>query len=304
MAETTLPRVVVVTRPSEYEGLLADHGTRGQAEFFLRTRGRDIDEVEERHARLAAARDTVTAAIPRQWRRATVARDDLDRFLFEADDIIVAVGQDGLIPNVAKYLQQQPVIGVNPDPDLYEGVLVRYQAADAAELIRLAAAGRVHLEERMMAEAVLDDGSRLLALNEIFVGHRSHQSARYRIIAAGQDLHQISSGLIVSTGTGATGWARSISIERHSDLKLPQPCEDRLSFFVREPFPASGSQITISEGELAHSDYLTIWSEMDHGGTVFADGIETDTLAFEWGRRVDIHLAERRLHLVDEIGGR
>lgn len=301
---TTLPRVVVVTRPSEYEGLLADHGTRGQAEFFLRSRGRDIEEVEHRHSCLAAARDTVTAAIPRQWRRAAVARDDLDRFLFEADDIIVAVGQDGLIPNVAKYLHaEQPVIGVNPDPDLYEGVLVRYQAADAVELIRLAATRDAHLEERIMAEAVLDDGSRLLALNEIFVGHHSHQSARYRIIAAGQDLHQISSGLIVATGTGATGWARSISLERHSELKLPQPDEDRLSFFVREPFPASGSQITVSEGELGGHDYLTVWSEMDNGGTVFADGIETDTLAFEWGRRVDIHLAEQRLNLVDEIGG-
>ena len=32
-----------------------------------------------------------------------------------------------------------------------------------------------------MVEAVLDDGQSLLALNEVFIGHQSHQSARYRI---------------------------------------------------------------------------------------------------------------------------
>jgi hypothetical protein len=32
-----------------------------------------------------------------------------------------------------------------------------------------------------MVQAELDDGQRLLALNEIFVGHRTHQSARYRL---------------------------------------------------------------------------------------------------------------------------
>lgn len=298
MARARLPRVVVITRPTEYEQLLAEHGTRGQAEFFLRTRGRDIAEPEERHLRLVAARDAVTAAIPRQWRRGAVTRGDLDRFLFEPDDIIVVIGQDGLVPNVAKYLAGQPVIGVNPDPATYEGVLVRCSPGQAAHLIQLAADGHAAVEERAMAEARLDDGAILLALNEIFIGHRSHQSARYRLIAAGTQLHQISSGLIISTGTGATGWARSISAERHSLLSLPQPAEHRLAFFVREPFPASGSQISVGEGSLGEGDSLTAWSEMEAGGAIFGDGIESDALPFDWGRRVDVQLAAARLRLV------
>lgn len=298
MARAQLPRVVVITRPTEYEQLLAEHGTRGQAEFFLRTRGRDIAEPEERHVRLVAARDAVTTVIPRQWRRGAVTRGDLDRFLFEPDDIIVVIGQDGLVPNVAKYLTGQPVIGVNPDPATYEGVLVRCSAGQAADLIQLAADGHAAVEERAMAEARLDDGAILLALNEMFIGHRSHQSARYRLIAAGTQLRQISSGLIISTGTGATGWARSISAERHSPLPLPQPSEHRLAFFVREPFPASGSQISIREGSLHEGDWLTAWSEMEAGGAIFGDGIESDALPFDWGRRVDVHLAPARLRLV------
>jgi NAD kinase len=298
MSPGQLPRVVVLTRPTEYEQLLAEHGTRGQAQFFLHTRGRDIAEPEERHHRLTRARDAVTAAIPRQWRRGSVTRADLDRFLFEPDDVIVVVGQDGLVANVAKYLTGQPVIGVNPDPASYEGVLVRCAPGQAADLIQVAAAGRAAVEERAMAEARLDDGATLLALNEIFVGHRSHQSARYRLIANGTQLRQISSGLIVTTGTGATGWARSISQERRSPLPLPKAAEHRLAFFVREPFPASGSQISVSEGTIAEGHWLTAWSEMETGGAIFADGIETDTLTFDWGRRVDIHLAPAHLRLV------
>ena len=37
---------------------------------------------------------------------------------------------------------------------------------------------------------------------------------------------------------------------------------------------------------------------MNEGGVVFADGIEQDFLAFDWGRRVDLGPADRALTLV------
>ena len=49
------PRVVVVHRATEYEELLARHGTRGQAAFFLANRGGSLDELERRHEAQAAA---------------------------------------------------------------------------------------------------------------------------------------------------------------------------------------------------------------------------------------------------------
>ena len=66
------------------------------------------------------------------------------------------------------------------------------------------------IERRTMAEARREDGQRMLALNEIFVGHASHQSARYRLsMADGQQERQSSSGLIVAVPTGhSTGAVR------------------------------------------------------------------------------------------------
>lgn len=295
---TVAPRVVVVTRATEYHSLLVRHGTREQARFFLESRGRRIEEIADRHARQEAALGAVSSAIPLRWRRAHLDRADLSRFVFGPEDVVVAVGQDGLVANVAKYLEGQQVIGVNPDPTRYDGILVPHAPAAVAELLPAAAAGRARVERRVMAVARLDDGQQLLALNEIFIGHRSHQSARYRLTFGDRSEAHSSSGLIVTTGTGATGWARSIERQRRTGLGLPGPEDAALAFFVREPFPSVATGTDLEHGLLHEGRDIVIVSEMNEGGTVFADGIEDDRLEFTWGMRLSVSLAERALHLV------
>ena len=149
-----------------------------------------------------------------------------------------------------------------------------------------------------MVQASLDDGQRLLALNEVFVGHTSHQSARYRVRFDAAAERQSSSGVIVATGTGATGWARSVHGMRRSSLDLPRPTEPRLAFFVREAFPSRSTGVSIQEGLVPADTALTIHSEMDDGGVVFGDGIEQDRLEFPWGARLEVRCAEQSLRLV------
>jgi NAD kinase len=293
-----LPRVVVVTRPTELELLAREHGTREQARFYATAQGRAFDELVERDARQHAAEETVLGAIPPAWRRARVTRDDLPTFPFESDDVVVAVGQDGLVANVAKYAEGQPVIGVNPDASLYEGVLVRHAPRDAAELVRLAAQGRIACEDRTMVEARLDDGQTLRALNEIFVGHRSHQSARYQLAVGGREEAHSSSGLIVATGTGTTGWVRSIARERGNVPPLPQPCDAALIMLVREAFPGPGYGVDLTTALIGADETVGVSSAMGEGGVVFGDGIEDDHLTFTWGRVAIIRRAGTPLRLV------
>ncbi len=297
------PRAVFVTRETDYELLIARHATRGQARFFLESRGQGLAAVEARHERFHAALARARAAVPGEWRQAQVRRADLDRFLFGPDDVVVAVGQDGLIANVAKYLGAQPVIGVNPAPDLYDGVLVRNPVERLSRLLPASVAGDVAVERRTMVEAVIDGTERLFALNEIFVGHRSHQSARYRIEAGQEGMEareegeeQSSSGLIVASGTGATGWARSIREATGLDLSLA-PDERAVGYWVREPFPSVTTATRLRAGKITDTP-LHVTSRMNEGGVVFADGIEQDFLGFGWGRQVRIAPAERALHLV------
>jgi NAD kinase len=292
------PRVVLVTRKTELDSLRARHATRGQAAFFLKQRGKSIEPLDEAHQRLQNAVAQVTRAIPEGWRKNRVDRDDLDRFLFEPDDVVVALGQDGLVANLAKYLSGQPVIGLNPMPDWYDGILVPHAPESAADLFELTATGQLSINERTMVEARLDDGQRLLALNEIFVGHRSHQSARYRLRFDGMQERQSSSGLIVATGTGATGWARSIREACKSKLAMPGVDERALGFFVREAFPSVSTGTSLVDGRIEAPASLQITSEMNTDGVIFGDGIEADRIEFGWGQRLDVRVADTCLNLV------
>ncbi|MFF4687011.1 hypothetical protein [Streptomyces sp. NPDC001307] len=291
------PRAVLVHRTTEYEELVARHGTHGQAAFFLASRGRDIEEVAERHRRTRRALAEVTAAVPPAWRQAQVERGDLDRFLFAPEDVVVVIGQDGLVANAAKYLAGQPVIGIDTDPGRNPGVLVRHRPADAAQLL---AATATAVDELTMVEAVTDDTQRLLALNEIYLGTPGHQTARYRLGLeddGGVVEAQASSGVLVGTGTGATGWLRSAWQERGSRIPLPSPTEDRLVWCVREAWPSPATGTSLVAGELAASAALTVTVESDRL-VAFGDGIETDALQLTWGQTVRVGVCGQRLRLV------
>ncbi|WP_328493392.1 hypothetical protein OHS59_12000 [Streptomyces sp. NBC_00414] len=300
------PRVVIVHRTTEYEELVAHHGTHGQAAFFLSSRGRDIEEVAERHRRTRRALTDVTSVIPLTWRQSRVERTDLDRFLFAPEDVVVVVGQDGLVANAAKYLAGQPVVGIDSEPGRNPGVLVRHRPADAGKLLPAALSATTSVDELTMVEAVADDTQRLLALNEIYLGAAGHQTARYRLgveesgsAAGGGGVveAQASSGVLVGTGTGATGWIRSVWEGRGGPLPLPHPTEDRLVWFVREAWPSPATGTSQVSGQLTATSHLTLTAESERL-IVFGDGMEGDALELTWGQSVRVGVCGRRLRLV------
>jgi hypothetical protein len=258
------------------------------------------------HARVRPARSDRRArerrlVPPRRALSIHTSLRDVAADTFQTDK---GVGQDGLVANVAKYLTGQVVVGLNPSRALFDGVLVRKSLDDLGRLFGDLEAGDPPVEERAMVSARIANGSAIVALNEVFIGHVGHQSARYvlrRRAATARDQEtaaerQSSSGLIVSTGTGATGWASSVARERKGEVPLPGVGSTDLVFFVREAFASVRTGTSLTQGVLRAGESIEVRWEMEDG-VVFGDGIEKDRLALSFGEVVTVARAETRLRL-------
>ena len=291
-------RAVLVRRRTELEELLDRHSTRGQVEFVLRSRGRSLDEVQRAHDCAHEALAAVAARLPEDWARTGVERRDLAAFLFAPEDVVIVVGPDGLVANVAKYLRGQVVIGIDPRPGAERGPLVPCDVGTGGELIdRIADGESPSVSRRTMVRARLDDGQEVTALNEVYLGHASHQSARYRLDWRGRREFQSSSGVIVSTGTGATGWSASLAHDR-GGRELPAPAERGLAWFVREAWPSPATGVSMTEGRLGEDEELGLVVSCERL-VVFGDGIEDDCCEAAWGQRVRVSVAGSTLALAD-----
>jgi hypothetical protein len=246
-----------------------------------------------------------------QWGRyQVIERGFLPNFIFGPSDIVVALGQDGVVANTMKYLDGHPLIGINPDARRYDGILLPFGANDLAALLPEVAAEKRPFKTVTMAKAMLANGQVLHAVNDLFIGARTHTSAVYEIAAGGEREMQSSSGLIVSTGLGSTAWFKSIvtgslaiaGAYGSAPKPLPYPAlpweAAELRFAVREPFPSRTSQVTLICGQLGKTEELRIRSLMPENGVIFSDGIEADRLEFNSGAEVRITVAERRGRLI------
>jgi NAD kinase len=303
-------KVVLVVRQTRLEELVARFHTPAQAKFYVEHLGADFSDYETEHAAYQAARGAVVAALELRGRYQVIDRAFLPNFMFGADDIVVALGQDGLVANTMKYLAGQPLIGINPDARRYDGILLPFSPRDLpALLIDVGSDKRPH-RSVTMARAALPSGQVLYAVNDLFIGPKSHTSARYELRLGDRREVQSSSGLIVSTGLGSTAWMKSIVTGawgiasaqggRKSALRYePLPWDtDHLQFAVREPFPSRTSAAELVYGRIGRQEPLKLLSLMPENGVIFSDGIEADYVEFNAGTEALITVAERTGRLV------
>lgn len=301
-------KIVLVTRKTRLEDLVARYNTVSQAKFYIEHLGADFSDYVREHETYHACVREAGAAMQRIGRVQAVERGFLPNFLFGPDDVVVALGQDGLVVNTMKYLDGHPLIGVNPDPARWDGVLLPFRGQDLARLLPDVLARRCRMQEVTMARARLNNGQELYGVNDIFIGQKSHTSARYTIRLGEREEQQSSSGVIVSTGLGSTGWLKSLQAGaaaiaagggRRPAREPATPWNaDYLHFTVREPFPSKASSVSLMAGRIGARVSLTLVSAMAENGVIFSDGIEADYLEFNAGITADVSVADKRGYLV------
>jgi NAD kinase len=301
-------KLVMVTRKTRLQELVARFNTRSQAKFYIEHAGGDFADYEREDNAYGRALEMLQRSLEFGIPQQMVDRSLVPTFQFQKEDLVITLGQDGLVANTAKYVGAQPIVAVNPEPERFDGILLPFLADGARAAVASVVEGKSKFREVTLAEVKLNDGQRLLAFNDLFLGAHSHVSALYRIACGKKAEIQSSSGVLVSTGAGSTGWVSSVFNMAAGvaafcggapGKSIRMPWEDRrLLYVVREPFLSRHSQAGIVAGLLPASEELVLESLMPSGGVVFSDGMEADFLQFNSGAIARIRAAEQRARLV------
>ncbi len=299
-------RIVLVLKKTPLE-LLLKVRSMGQVEHFLKTRNESIDEYVKTNLIYQTAVDEVRRALPTDIESYELDRDRISKFLFRENDLIIVVGPDGLCINVAKYLNDQPILGVNPDSHRIDGLLVRYSSSIVSQKLAAVLSDQFALDELVLAQVKTNDGQMLYAVNDFLIGRRDQISARYNLSFNNRTERQSSSGILVSTGVGSTGWITSLytsakaltGTQSFGGCPVPFGWSDRhLVFVVREGFPSKYTGTNILAGTITARNSLVVTSEMPEGGVIFSDGVIEDAIKFNSGTTATVSVADKTAKLI------
>jgi len=304
-----IENAIIIVNKTRLELLIERFNTKAQAKFYIEHAGGDFSDYEREDSKFKRSLEIVQRSVGHRLKHKIVDRRFLPNFIFSAKDIAVVVGQDGLVANTAKYVNGLPILAINPDTERFDGVLLPFNTHDFERGLINAIEQRARFKKVTMAEAQMNDGQKLLAFNDFFVGPASHVSARYKINYNGISEQHSSSGIIVSTGAGSTGWLSSLinmsnGIEAafnnsQDGWQMSMDWEDnKLVFIVREPFRSKYSQTALTAGLITDQGALVLESLMPSNGVIFSDGIESDFLQFNSGSVVKIGIAEQKAMII------
>jgi hypothetical protein len=307
--------------------------TVSQAKFYVEHQGADFSDYLREDEAYHRALTEAQSVLSQMGRVQTVDRGFLPNFVFGPEDTVVTMGQDGLVANTLKYLNGQPVVGVNPDPERWDGRLLPFRVSDLSKLMPEVVVRKRPTRSVTMAKAALNNGQTMYGVNDLFIGPKTHSSARYLIRSGEVSETQSSSGVIVSTGLGSTGWLKSLltgaaaitqsagpALTRQATVDLVATAGQKgtgngkvrlnvktefawdanyLFYTVREPFPTKTTGASLVFGRVTPEKPLILESRMAENGVIFSDGIEKDFLEFNSGAQAVIGIAERKGVLVE-----
>lgn len=311
MDKVTDRKIVLVTRKTRLENLIVQYNTIQQAKFIIEHSGSDFSDYVNEDKQYKNVVNQVISILEVFAYVQELERSYISNFIFGKEDIIVVVGQDGLVANTLKYLDNQPLIGVNPDPKRWDGVLLPFNVHELELVMTDLFKNQRRFKDVTLAKVSLNDGQSLVAVNDLFIGQKTHVSARYILDINGQKEQQSSSGIIISTGLGSTGWFKSvlagaigiISNCNNKSVQLSQNenfswDSDYLYYTVREPYPSKWTSANMVFGKIDRKNKFKIESLMPENGVIFSDGIENDFLQFNSGTEAIISIADHKGLLV------
>lgn len=208
--------------------------------------------------------------------------------------LVIILGGDNYFQYVSHFLDTQFVLGVNSDPERSEGVLTAFDDQSFAQVFEKVRNGQFILEEWSRLEVSLN-GQKInsLAISEVYIGSwERFNISKYVLSFKGEEEEQKSSGVLIATGAGSTGWFRSAT---GGDNIFPKTAKEA-RFFVTEIFRGKHHLGKISKGVIKPGEKLEITSLGKHKNVVSIDSkLNHD---FPRGSKVSIEFSDKQLKVI------
>ena len=187
-------------------------------------------------------------------------------------DLVIVLGGDNSFTYVSHWLTDTPVLGVNSDPERSVGCLTRWSInddSDIFDMVEMLDFNEYDIQDWTRLAATIDGKLITSASNEYFFGERiANKMSRHVLVHNGKEYEQKCSGILITTGSGSSGWYNSIS----GSMAAFDPTFQLGAFIVREPYaPVKDG---CYHGEISLGDELTLYSLNDDEGHVSVDSWE------------------------------
>lgn len=279
-----------------------------KVDWDMKCLGLSYDQVVEKYRQEGSNVDTIIASHQTQQESLSklrqifdasqfIERDALDTSIDDDADLVVAFGGDNHFTYVSHFVKKALILGVNSDPQRSDGALTSISAVDLERALQAIAAGEYDIEEWTRLEATVNGKTQPLATSELYVGENERKSmSRYVLKHGDKEETQKSSGLLITTGAGSTGWYDSACRYLHPEGSPFPRTAKQMVFLATEPFKGRLNQSKMLEGVVQEGETLTIKSLNDSEGIVSVDSLAE--ISFNRGAALEVRISDSPLKVL------
>ena len=257
---------------------------------------KDIDAILRHHDKHAKMIETLKTVL---FRADFCMLDDV-KATITGYDLVIMMGGDNSFTKITHSIGDTPVLPVNAYPEKSYGYLTKWTINDDHDIYDLIEAIDFYefdAEEWPRLETTIDGTHIIASTSECFLGERvRNKMSKNIVVYKGKEYHSRSSGIVVATGAGSTGWYSSVA-----SIKTAWSPQHKLaSFVVSEPFKVKPldlvytnkikeQEIDLTHGEIIEGEELIIRS-LNNDGVVSSDSWEY--FPFPHGSEAKIYLGK------------
>ncbi len=294
---------LIVIKRSKWERDLERFGSPEAVRELYFIQNDAYAKVYQSHLRQCAALEAMRAALPQAH---FVLRRQLPGLDVSAYPYVISLGGDNHFVYCSHFVGDRPLAGINSDPETSIGALLYFTVPVFLEALSPKVPPVFDLDEwtRISCELLGPHGEHRRTdpcTSEISIRNDYPElTSRYLLrVNGGPWEEQKSSGLLLATGTGSTGWYRNCFPPSERGPAAFVRSSPFFRFFAREVGAPPGRGKKYLSGQIDEEGVLEIVSEMD--GMISVDAHPESTFPFPPAWRARFSLARERLRVIRDL---